>query len=105
MSFKIFLFDDKVKSQDIIEEMKKETYNPGNFRELLTLDRENPELKKRFVVVALGSKWIYRDGLVCVPAIRLNSNGLGSRCLYPFDRVWSKRYCFLGTKKIEPLAL
>lgn len=56
-----FNFNPDIKSEEIIRKMKDEGYRPANIRELLAFGEANPELQKKFRIIALGSIWVDRN--------------------------------------------
>jgi hypothetical protein len=51
----IFHFNKEMSSNEIISEMEKDGYVPGTIRDLLSLSAAEPELQKKFPIIALAS--------------------------------------------------
>jgi len=49
--------------------MAKAGYRPAPIEDLLALGASQPELQKKFLIVALGSQWRSPDGDLSVPVL------------------------------------
>lgn len=52
---KIFHFNRRISSEDVIAEMKKDGYRPAKLGDLLDYGAKNPEEQRKYPIVALGS--------------------------------------------------
>ncbi|MDD3939674.1 MAG: hypothetical protein PHF49_03435 [Patescibacteria group bacterium] len=87
LSASLFSFDQKIRSKEVISQMKFKRFRPSSLAELIYFEMTYPELCAGVPIIALGS--IYRDsfGVNSVPQFVLDKNG---RNLYLdfFDGDW-----------------
>ncbi len=98
VSTKLFHFNRSISSTDATSEMDKAGYRPATLAELLALGEVNPELQKKFPIVALGSVWRDASDGRDVPVLDFDGN---RRKLYLvwFDDGWPDDCRFLGVCK------
>jgi len=94
---KVFHFDREITSKEIIEEMKKEGYEPANIYELIEYSKN--EWNKRDYVVALGSPWLYPGIGRLVSYIYDDNFYRSSLDLDKFAGDWCEDYRFLAVRK------
>ena len=59
--FKLFHFKKEIESQEVIREMTMNGYRPATLRELLAFGEVNPNIQRRFPIIALGSVRVSRN--------------------------------------------
>ena len=67
-NFKIYHFKKEVESDFVIAEMEKDQRRPATLRELLAYGKANPELQRKFSIIALGSVYLSRGNRL-VPSL------------------------------------
>lgn len=96
--YKLFHFDRVITSEDAIKEMEKEGYQPAKAYELLSLGEKQPELQRKFPIIALGSVWVDPNGHRYV--VYLISHGSKREAhLDAFDYKWYGPCRFLAVAK------
>jgi len=55
VEFGMFHFKRGISSEDAIAEMKKAGYRPSTMKELLSFGKNNPDLQRKYPIIALGS--------------------------------------------------
>jgi hypothetical protein len=55
-TFSLFYFNYSLSSESVISAMKAENYRPATMRELLIFGENNPEIQRKFPIVALGQE-------------------------------------------------
>lgn len=63
----LFHFNRYIKSDEVIEEMKKESYCPATIEELLAYGEFHPTAQLKYPIAALGSIWVNLCGYPSVP--------------------------------------
>lgn len=92
----LFHFDRNISSEDAIAGMKTEGYRPATMRELLTFGKENPEVQRKFPIVALGQVVALVGGRHVGDLVR---DGSGRHAgLFYFDGDWSVVCRFLAVR-------
>ena len=90
----LFHFNRTISSEDAIAGMRAEGYRPATMRELLTFGKENPEVQRKFPIVALGQV-VRLDGARHVGYLDRDGSGRCARLHY-FDDGWSGDCRFLA---------
>ncbi len=99
---KLFNFDDKFTSFEIIEKMLNENFQPSTLEENLCLVAREPQLRTQFSIVALGS--LTNDDTSNVPILIQGSRTIETVPISnPTDKTWHEwdpmfKYRFAGTK-------
>ena len=97
-TFKLYHFGKKTESDWVIAEMAKDGKRPATLRELLAFRENNPELQRKFPIIALGSVWVGRDGYRRVVYLyRYHSER--DLSLYWYESDWLGFCRFLGVSK------
>lgn len=88
----LFHFGKNMSSEDAIARMVAEGYRPATIWELLAFARDNPDLQRRFPIVALGSgavidglhrvAFLYRDGSRRLFRLSWIDDGWGDHCRF-----------------------
>lgn len=92
---RLFHFGHNVSSKEVVAEMDKEGWKPATIWHLLILGIKNPEMRKQFPVIALGSIWC---GLV--PCLLLRGIDLMCRLVIDdLDSGWCDTCRFLAVRK------
>ena len=105
VSAKLFHFDNRISSEDIIFEMDKAGYRPANLMELLVIGSLYPDLQRQFSIYALGSIMLTNDNLdhVChyrfVPCLYLDMFSKRRLCVSSFDYSCELKNLYLGILK------
>lgn len=93
----LFHFDKTMTSKRVIAEMNKAGYRPATIEELLALGQVNPDLQRKYPIVALGSSCVV-DGGRNVSYLSWGSNE--RKCnLSRFDFDLNDRCRFLAVRK------
>ena len=102
---KIFKFDRVISQDDVLEQMKKEGFQPAKIEELLAYVAKNPEANPGGSLIALGSVVEYEmwDG----DASMVKVSWLGKPAQHYIEMVtiaqksheWTLEYAFLGVRK------
>jgi hypothetical protein len=94
----LFHFNRPVGSEDVIAEMNKDGYRPAAIEELLALGESQPNLQKKFPIVALGTIWEDADG--CRHVVFLwGSSGERNLDIHGFGSGWRDHYRFAAVRK------
>ncbi|MFA5935146.1 MAG: hypothetical protein WC827_04665 [Candidatus Paceibacterota bacterium] len=93
----IFHFNKTMTSEAVIAEMDKAGYKPANIWALIGLAVKEPDLQRKFPIVALGSV-CELGGYRRVPYLYEGSSERNLGLLY-FDDGWDDRYRFLAVRK------
>ncbi|MEK7061874.1 MAG: hypothetical protein AAB957_01290, partial [Patescibacteria group bacterium] len=94
----LYHFGKKTESDWVIAEMAKDGKRPATLRELLAFRENNPELQRKFPIIALGSVWVGRDGYRRVVYLyRYHSER--DLSLYWYESDWLGFCRFLGVSK------
>ncbi len=91
-------FNRQLTSEQIIAKLDEEGFRPAKIEELLALGEAQPQLQKKFTIIALGSCWVDLSGEQLVPCLHGDDN---SRilCLEAFARTWYADYYFAAVCK------
>ncbi len=92
-----FHFNKSMSSESVIAEMDKAGYKPANIWELIGLAVKEPDLQRKFQIIALGSVRKL-DGYNRVPYLCGDSSERDLLLEY-FDRGWLDCYRFLAVSK------
>jgi hypothetical protein len=93
----IFHFNKTMTSEAIIAEMDKAGYKPANIWELISLAVKEPDLQRKYPIVALGS-FCLLDGDRLVPYL-CEFGSERDLSLDAFDVGWGDDYRFLAVRK------
>lgn len=94
----LFHFNRMVSSEQMISEMEKAGYEPGKIEHLLALGASQPDLQRRFPIVALGSSWVDPVGDRGVPYLDGDASGRDLRLRW-FKHDWLASDRFLAARK------
>jgi hypothetical protein len=94
----IFHFGKSISSKQVIVEMDKAGYRPATIWELLGLALKEPDLQRKFSIIALGST-CYFDDLYHVAFLYERSGGCRELSLCHFGNDWGADNRFLGVHK------
>lgn len=94
-----FHFNHSISSENVIQEMKKASWEPAAIEHLLAFGEKNPEEQRKFPIIGLGSV-AGVDGDRGVPCLYGLDAGRGLR-LHWFDSAWSSDYRFLAVRKVS----
>jgi hypothetical protein len=100
-AYTLFRFVNRnVSAEDVILAMDEDGYRPATLAELLALGASQPDLQKRFPIVALGSAWRSADGSHFVPVLRVGLYDYDRKLsLYWFGDDWDDYDRFLAVRK------
>lgn len=93
----LFFFKYVVTSKEAIVEMDNAGYKPANFWDLIGLAAKEPDLQRKYSIVALGSVYKYGDCRF-VPCLGEYSSGRELSERY-FDDEWNHEYRLLAVRK------
>lgn len=68
-------FDRRMTSENVLEELERESLRPAALPEFLAFGATYPEVQRKFSVVGLGSVWCDRKGYRNVPCLYTASEG------------------------------
>lgn len=88
-----------VSTEDILKYLDKNDLRPATLAELLAFGAENPEIQRRFLIVALSSSWLCSLGRHCVPYLW---GGSDDRDLGLYWSEWGGCCRFLAVSKHRP---
>jgi len=98
ISFQLVHHNKDVSSDYALSHMEANGLRPATLVELLAFGAKYPEIQREFLIVALGSSWVNRDGYRGVPC--LSGGGSGRRLyLFWFGRDWNDDCRFLAVCK------
>ena len=95
---KLFHFNRKMTSEEVLAEMDKAGYRAAETHELLALGEKYPEEQRKYPIAGLGSVWLgWRDGfrVVCLD----ENDNEREVPLYWFEAYWTERWRFAGVRK------
>jgi len=93
--FRIFRFKNLTSSQRVIQSMKQRGCRPATLRELVVFGKANPDLQRKYPIIALGSVWLTPCGNRFVPELRSHAAWRYLELDY-YDNDWDYSIRFLA---------
>ena len=94
----LFHFNRKMSTEQAASEMEEQGYRPATLPELLALGAAQPDLQKRFPILALGSGWQAPDGHLVFPSLRSDESKRFLSLIW-FASGWSRECRFLAVRR------
>lgn len=96
----LFYFSKTMSSDAVIAEMDKKGCEPATIWDLLSFAKKEPDLQRKFPIVALKSVWRDSDGDRSVPFLYSDAGGRGLSVYY-LGGDWRGYYRFLARRKCQ----
>ncbi len=94
----LFHFGGRISPENAIAKMKKEGYRPANATELLALGQAQPDLQRKFRIVALGQIWQRQYNIPKVVCLRERVSKRQA-ILFSFYLDFSDDWCFAAVRE------
>lgn len=98
VKFYLIHFNKVMTTEQVKSELDKQGLRPANIQELLAFGIQNPDVQRKFPIIALGSECVVRRGLRRVPSLD-GSSSVRKASLHWVGDGWYSRYRVLAISK------